>query len=61
MWWKIALAVVAVWLLFGLVVALVKGVAALAVIALVVIGAITVWRWATRPSDAGTKTGDTIV
>lgn len=51
MWWKIALAVVAVWLLFGLVVALVKGVAALAVVALLVIGAVTVWRWATRPSD----------
>ncbi|WP_299574334.1 hypothetical protein [uncultured Williamsia sp.] len=61
MWWKIALAVVAVWLLFGLVVALVKGAAALAVVALVVIGGVTVYRWATRPSDAGAKTGDTIV
>ncbi|GAA1902522.1 hypothetical protein [Williamsia serinedens] len=57
MWWKIALAVVAVWLLFGLVVALVKGVAALAVIALVVIGAVSVYRWATRPArDEVTKT-----
>jgi hypothetical protein len=57
MWWKIALAVVAVWLLFGLVVALVKGAAALAVIALVVIGAVSVYRWATGSArDEVTKT-----
>jgi hypothetical protein len=57
MWWKIALAVVAVWLLFGLVVALVKGAAALAVIALVVVGAVSVYRWATRSEgDEVTKT-----
>jgi membrane-bound ClpP family serine protease len=61
MWWKIALAVVAVWLLFGFLVALVKGVAALAVVALLVIGAVTLYRWATRPSDADATTGDTIV
>ncbi|GAA2050237.1 hypothetical protein [Williamsia deligens] len=52
MWWKIALAVVAVWLLFGLIVALVKGVAALAVVALVVIGAVSVVRWFTRAGRA---------
>ena len=61
MWWKIALAVVAVWLLFGLVVALVKGAAALAVLALVVIGALTVYRWATRSSGGAAKADDPLV
>jgi hypothetical protein len=61
MWWKIALAVVAVWLLFGFVVALVKGAAALAVLVLVVIGGVSVYRWATRPSDENATAGDTIV
>ncbi len=45
MWWKIALAILVVWLFFGLIVAAVKGVVAVAVIALIAIGVFTVVKW----------------
>ncbi|WP_045822620.1 hypothetical protein [Williamsia herbipolensis] len=48
MWWKIAVAIVVVWLAFGLIVALVKGVAALAVLGLLALGAMTVVKWFSR-------------
>jgi len=54
MWWKIALAILVVWLFFGLIVAAVKGVLAAAMIGLLVIGAFTVVKWfgrSARSSD----------
>ncbi|MGU3294370.1 hypothetical protein [Williamsia sp. M5A3_1d] len=48
MWWKIAVAIVVVWLAFGLIVALVKGLAALAVLGLLALGVVTAVKWFTR-------------
>ncbi|SIR86194.1 hypothetical protein [Williamsia sterculiae] len=41
MWWKVLLAALVVWLAFGLIVAVVKGLFWLLVVGLVVIGAVT--------------------
>lgn len=46
MWWKVLLAVLVVWLAFGLIMALVKGLLTILVIGLVVIGVIAVIKWA---------------
>ncbi|MGJ0121441.1 hypothetical protein ACQ7HM_19735 [Williamsia sp. MIQD14] len=56
MWWKIAVAVVVVWLAFGLIVALAKGVAALAVLGLLAVGVLTVVKWFTRSDEHSADT-----
>lgn len=56
MWWKVLLAVLVVWLAFGLIMALVKGLLTILVIGLVVIGVITVIKWASTdksPTNIG--------
>ncbi len=45
MWWKILLGIVVVWLAFGLIVALVKGLFWVLLAGLIVIGAMTVVKW----------------
>lgn len=55
MWWKIALAIVVVWLFFGLIVAAVKGFVAVAVIGLLAVGAFTVVKWFGRSGESSEK------
>jgi hypothetical protein len=45
MWWKVLLAILVVWLAFGLIMALVKGLLTILVIGLVVVGVIAVIKW----------------
>ncbi|GGF40478.1 hypothetical protein [Williamsia phyllosphaerae] len=56
MWWKIALAILVLWLFFGLIVAAVKGVVAIAVVGLIAVGAFTVVKWFGR----STQSSDTV-
>jgi|GEM_PF-5946260 hypothetical protein len=56
MWWKVLLAVLVVWLAFGLIMALVKGLLTILVIGLVVIGVIAVIKWASADKSP-TNTG----
>lgn len=56
MWWKVLLAILVVWLAFGLIMALVKGLLYILVIGLVVIGVVAVFRWASSDKQS-TKTG----
>ncbi|HEY9315597.1 hypothetical protein [Williamsia sp.] len=56
MWWKVLLAVLVVWMAFGLIMALVKGLLTILVIGLLVIGVIAVIRWASSDKSP-TKTG----
>lgn len=46
MWWKVLLAILVVWLAFGLIMAVVKGLLTVLVIGLVVIGIVAVIKWA---------------
>jgi hypothetical protein len=56
MWWKVLLAILVVWLAFGLIMAVVKGLLTVLVIGLVVIGIVAVSKWIA--SDKGsTKIG----
>ncbi|GAB2672162.1 hypothetical protein GCM10027169_37530 [Gordonia jinhuaensis] len=55
MWWKVALAIVVVWLLFGVLAAAIKGIAAIVLLILAAIGTITVVRWFT---GSGSKSGN---
>lgn len=57
MWWKIALAILVVWLFFGLIVAAVKGVVAIAVVGLIAVGAFTVVKWFGRSQPRDTVSG----
>jgi hypothetical protein len=52
MWWKVLLAILVVWLAFGLIMALVKGLLTILVIGLVVIGVIAVIKWATSDKSS---------
>ncbi len=56
MWWKVLLAILVVWLAFGLIMALVKGLLYILVIGLVVIGVVAVFKWA-GSDKRSTKTG----
>ena len=56
MWWKVLLAVLVVWLAFGLIMALVKGLLTILVIGLVVIGVIALIKWASSDKSP-TNTG----
>lgn len=56
MWWKVLLAVLVVWLAFGLIMALVKGLLYILVIGLVILGAVSVVKWASSNKQS-TRSG----
>ncbi|PXW33603.1 hypothetical protein [Nocardia sp. 348MFTsu5.1] len=56
MWWKVLLAVLVVWMAFGLIMALLKGLLTILVIGLLVIGVIAVIKWASSDKSP-TRTG----
>ncbi|MBJ7290106.1 hypothetical protein [Williamsia sp.] len=55
MWWKIALAILVVWLFFGLIVAAVKGFVAIAIVGLIAVGVVTVVKWFSRSGESPEK------
>ncbi|WP_018179886.1 hypothetical protein [Jongsikchunia kroppenstedtii] len=55
MWWKIALAVVALWVAFGIIGALLKGVATFIVLVLVVVGTVALVKWIVSSDRPKTK------
>ena len=56
MWWKVLLAILVVWLAFGLIMAVVKGLLTVLVVGLVVIGIVAVIKWAASDKSS-TKIG----
>jgi len=56
MWWRVVLAILVVWLAFGLIMAVVKGLLTVLVMGLVVIGIVAVSKWI-APDNGSTKIG----
>lgn len=55
MWWKIALAVVALWVAFGVIGALLKGLATMILLILVVAGTVALVKWISSSEKPSTK------